>query len=353
MKKVIIIFVFLIGIFLISFGCYYNYQLSPIDKNSNSEIEFIIKSGTSTKMIAKMLEEKGLIRSDTFLTIYLKINKINNIKASTYILKKNMGLKEIINIISNGNGYNPNEVSITFKEGNNIRSFATTISNKTNNKYNDVIKKFEDKDYINELIKKYWFLTDEIKNEEIFYPLEGYLFPNTYRFKDKNASIEDIFLKLLDETDKILSKYKDKIEKQDLTVHEILTFASIIELEGLKSVDKPKIASVFYNRLKKGMSLGSDVTACYAQKIDDTALCHNTANFNYNSPYNTRLITNLGLPIGPIANPGEDSIEAVLNPATTDYIYFVADKYTNVYFFKTYTEFETKIKELKKNGDWL
>lgn len=150
---------------------------------------------------------------------------------------------------------------------------------------------------------------------------------------------------MLIETDKVLSKYKTEIEKSKLSTQQIITLSSIVELEGLSDKDRPNIASVFYNRLNKNMSLGSDVTACYAQKIDDTTLCHNTANFNYKSDYNTRLVSKLGLPTGPICNPSESSIKAVLNAPKTDYLYFVADKDTNVYFFKTKDEFDKKIKE--------
>ena len=221
------------------------------------------------------------------------------------------------------------------------------------NKYDDVIKKVSDKEYIDSLIEKYWFITKDVKNSELYYPIEGYLYPNTYTFNNKNVTIEEIFTKMLDETQKVLDKYKDKIEKSKMSVHEILTFASIVELEGVNNSDRPTIASVFYNRLDRGISLGSDVTACYAQKIDDTALCHRTANFNYDSKYNTRLLSNKGLPVGPICNPSEGSISAVLNPTESDYLYFVADKNTKVYFFKTESEFYSTIKELKQKGLWL
>ena len=264
-----------------------------------------------------------------------------------------MSSKEIIKIINSGKGFNPDEVTITFKEGKNMRSIAKVISEKTNNKYDAVISKSNDKDYINRLATKYWFIDKDVQKDGTFYKLEGYLYPNTYVFKNKNVTIEDIFNKMLIETDKVLSKYKTEIEKSKLSTQQIITLSSIVELEGLSDRDRPNIASVFYNRLNKNMSLGSDVTACYAQKIDDTTLCHNTANFNYKSDYNTRLVSKLGLPTGPICNPSESSIKAVLNAPKTDYLYFVADKDTNVYFFKTKDEFDKKIKELKQNGKWL
>lgn len=356
LKKIwkVIISMFLILIILgIALILLYNYQMSAVDKNDNTDVVFVVKQGDSTKEIAKNLEDSRLIHNKVFFLMYLKLYNINNLQASTYKLNRTMEMDEIINIINKGKGYNPDEITLTFKEGKNIRSIAKVIENNTNNKYNDVIEKTNDMNYVNSLIKKYWFVENDIKKTGVFYKLEGYLFPNTYIFDNKDVTVEEIFNKMLNETDKVLSKYKEEIEKSDLSIQEIITLASIVELEGTNDKDRPNIASVFYNRLEKGISLGSDVTACYAQKIDDTALCHRTANFNYKSDYNTRLLTNLGLPIGPICNPSESSIKAVLNAPKTDYLYFVADKNTNVYFFKSKSEFDAKINELKKNGEWL
>lgn len=332
----------------------YNNMLKPMDKNDKSIIQIEIPSGSSSKTIGNILENNGLIKNADFFVLYLKIYKIDDLKASVYELDKSMDLPTIVDIISKGNSYNPNQISITFQEGLNMRKYASIIESKTNNTYDDVMNKLKDVNYINSLIDSYWFLTDKITNKDIYYPLEGYLFPNTYIFSSKNVTVEEIFKKLLDQTNIVLSKYKDKIESSKMSVHEILTMASMVELEATNKADyRQNVASVFFNRLSINMSLGSDVTTCYAQKFDDTALCHRQANFNLPSPYNTRPLDFKGLPVGPIANPSESSINAVLNPADTEYVYFVADKHTNVYFFKTYNEFNAKIAELKNKGDWL
>ncbi len=332
---------------------FYNYELSPVDKKDKKDVFITIEKGTTTGDIVKTLKKANLIKSRGALLIYIKSNNIKHLQASSYKLNKTMSAKDIINTINEGKGFNPDEVAITFKEGKNMRSVAKTIEDNTNNKYEEVIAKSNDKEYINSLISKYWFIGNDVKKTGTFYKLEGYLYPDTYVFKNKDVSVEDIFNKMLANTNKIFSKYKDKIEKSELSIQEIITFASIVELEGSIYADRLNIASVFYNRLSKKMSLGSDVTACYAQKIDDTTLCHNTANFNYKSDYNTRLVSKLGLPIGPICNPSESSIKAVLNAPKTDYLYFVADKDAKVYFFKDKKEFDEKIKELKQNGKWL
>ena len=342
-----------IAIILIGLAGIYSYEMSACDKSDNTKVLFTIKSGTGTKTIAKNLEDAKLIHNKDFFVFYLKLNKVNDIKASTFELKRSMNMKEIIEVICKNNSYNPEEISITFKEGKNIRSIATVISEKTNNSYDDVLKKVADKEYVASLIEKYWFIDKSVNNTDLYYPLEGFLYPDTYRFKNKDVTVEEIFTKMLEQSNKVFTKYKTEIERNDLSTFEVITLASVVELEASREADMPNVASVFLNRLKRGISLGSDVTACYAQKIDDAIECHRSANFNYNSKYNTRLVTLKGLPAGPICNPSEASIKAVLNAPSTNYLYFVSDKNTKMYFFENQTQFNKKIAELKKNGDWL
>ena len=287
--------------------------------------------------------------------LYLKLTNKSNLKAGTYELSENMGVEKIVKILEKGTKYNPNEISITFKEGINIRKIATLISENTNNSYDDVIKKASDETFINTLIDKYWFLTDDIKNKNIYYSLEGYLFPDTYRFNNREVTTEEIFTKMLDEMDKKLSKYKDEINKSDLSVHEIITLASVVELEGAKATDRKGVAGVFYNRLASSAypTLGSDATTYYASKIDDWSYSLTYKELNdCKNKYNTRCSSNIGLPIGPICNPGIESIEATINPDKHEYYYFVADCNGKVYLTKNSTEHNNIINKLKKEDNW-
>lgn len=266
-----------------------------------------------------------------------------------------MGVEKIVKILEEGTKYNPNEISITFKEGINIRKIATLISENTNNSYDDVIKKASDETFINTLIDKYWFLTEDIKNKNIYYSLEGYLFPDTYRFNNREVTTEEIFTKMLDEMDKKLSKYKDEINKSDLSVHEIITLASVVELEGAKATDRKGVAGVFYNRLASSAypTLGSDATTYYASKIDDWSYSLTYKELNdCKNKYNTRCSSNTGLPVGPICNPGIESIEATINPDKHEYYYFVADCNGKVYLTKNSTEHNNIINKLKKEDNW-
>lgn len=338
---------------ILSLGVYYKVNMTG---TSNSDTKKIvnIEEGTIND-IAKTLKDNNLIKNVSIFKVYIKLTNKSNLKAGTYELSENMGVEKIVKILEEGTKYNPNEISITFKEGINIRKIATLISENTNNSYDDVIKKASDETFIDTLINKYWFLTEDIKNKNIYYSLEGYLFPDTYRFNNREVTTEEIFTKMLDEMDKKLSKYKDEINKSDLSVHEIITLASVVELEGAKATDRKGVAGVFYNRLASSAypTLGSDATTYYASKIDDWSYSLTYKELNdCKNKYNTRCSSNTGLPIGPICNPGIESIEATINPDKHEYYYFVADCNGKVYLTKNSTEHNNIINKLKKEDNW-
>ena len=350
--KIIVIFLIIILVMILSMGFYYNYNLRAVSKKSEPVI-VEIKEG-SIYSIGDTLYENKLIRNKFVYKLYVKLNKINDLKASTYEFNKNMSLKKIISMLQEGNSYNPDEVRVTFKEGLNIRKIAKLIEENTNNSYDDVLKIMNDNTYIDELINKYWFLTDSIKNSKIYYPLEGYLFPNTYAFLNKDVSVKEIIDKMLSETEKQLDKYKDKIENSDLSIHEIMTLASIVELEGANADDRAGVAGVFYNRIKDGWALGSDVTTYYYLKIDDfkTSLNGNPNLSTCDYAYNTRCNSFIGLPVGPVSNPGIESIDASINYTKHNYYYFVADCKGKTYLNKDSNGHYNTIQKLKNDGNW-
>lgn len=343
--SVLIIFNLCLGIFL--FG------MRKIDSYNNLKtVEFSIKSGTSVNSILDLLKDKGLIRSKLFSKIYIKLNNFN-MQAGVYDLNTNMNSFRIINMIANGEVTDKYKVILTFKEGKNIKQYAKLISEKTNNNEEDVYNLLKDDEYIDSLIEKYWFLTEDIKNSGIYYPLEGYLFPETYFFENKDVTVKEIFTTMLNQTNKILSVYKSEIESKDLSIHEFMTLASIVELEGLYDLDRSMIAGVFYNRLESGDRLGSDVTTYYAVGKDmgeNPVLTQ--ADIEFNSPYNTRLANMAGkLPIGPIGNSGEASIRAAIEPTDSSYYYFVANcKTGKTVFSKTFNEHVNAVEEIRASG---
>lgn len=350
--KIIIISLLSILVVFFLLGFYYNYQLSPVSRDSD-KVVVEIKEG-SISSIGETLYENKLIRNMLVFKIYVKLNNITSLKATTYELNRNMKLSEIIKVLEKGNSYNPNAINITFKEGLNIRRIAKVVEEETNNSYDDFLAVMNDKSYIDELITKYWFLSEDIKNTKIYYPLEGYLFPNTYAFLNKDVTVKEIVEKMLDETGKQLEGYKTAIEKSSYSVHELLTLASIVELEGASADDRAAVAGVFYNRLKDKWSLGSDVTTYYYLKIDDfkKSLNGNKNLFTCDNAYNTRCTTFIGLPVGPIANPGLESIEATINYKKHKNYYFVADCDGKTYLSKNSTGHYNIINRLKSEGKW-
>ncbi len=325
----------------------------PVDKDSTATIEVTIKSGMRTKEIARLLKDRGLIRSETVFAIATKLNSRRTLKAATYQFQRNMSLNEIIDILTNGSRYNPDLIRITFKEGEALKKYAIEIETYTDNTYEDVINTVSDRNYLQELINKYWFLTDEILNTDLYFGLEGYLFPDTYEFSNKKVTVKKIIETMLNRMETELNSYKDKIDSSGRTPHQILTLASMLELEGKQKDDRSMIAGVFNNRLNSNMNLGSDVTTYYAlqkeMKKDLTKKEFATIN-----PYNTRA-SNMGgkLPVGPICNPSAVSIDSSINPKDNDYLFFVADKKGKIYYAKTEAEHNSLVSDIKEAGNWI
>ena len=352
---IIAIIVIILGVMLNLFVWYSN-ALKPVDKNGNSGENLItveIEEKMRTNSIAELLEEKNVIKNANVMKIYCKINKVNILQAGKYELDPTEDMPTIIEHIINGD-VSSDEIKITFVEGKNIRWFADIIAQKTINTEEDVYNLLEDEDYIDSLIEKYWFLTEDIKNEDIYYPLEGYLFPNTYAFLNRDVDVKTIIETMLTEMGKKLEGYKDTIKNSGYSVHKILTLSSIVELEGASADDRAAVAGVFYNRINDGWVLGSDVTTYYYLKIDDfkQSLNGNKNLYTCDYAYNTRCTSFAGLPVGPVSNPGIESIEGTINYKKHNYYYFVADCGGKTYLNKDITGHYNTINKLKNENNW-
>ena len=344
---VVSLLLFFVFLFLITIVIYF-IKLGPAGKK-NEIVEFRIEEGDTYNSISKKLESLGLIKSDLAYRIYVKTHSLGTLKRGIYELREDMSVKEILGTLS-GN-FKEDHITITFKEGINMRKMATLIASNTDNTEEDVFSLLSDKDYLNSLIDNYWFITDEILDDRIYYPLEGYLFPDTYQF-NIDSDVKDIFKVMLDQMDSKLSNYKEQIANSGYSVHKLLTLASIVELEAGTSHERNGVAAVFYNRLKNGWALGSDVTTYYAARKDFNVDL-TRAELDECNAYNTRGTCFAGLPVGPISNPSIESIDGVMNPTTSDYFYFVADKNGNTYFTKSDSEHLATIARLKREGLWF
>lgn len=364
MKKEMKIILGIVGIVtVLLIGMVYIYIDGQAAVSSKSEEVIVeIPNGYSRKEIMNKLDESGLIKNKTVADIYLKINKYNSLKANTYILNKNMSLKEILDIIETGDFNYILKTKLTLNEGGTIPQYAQLVADVINSTSktgtqitkDDVIKKWNDQEYLKTLIKDNWFMSDEILNPDIKYALEGYLAPNTYLITEQNPTIESLTKVVLKQTDSVLTKYKKqisnfKINDKSVTVHQFLSFASVVERESLFDEDRPKIAGVFLNRLKIGMKLQSDITVLYA--LQETRVGVTNKDLQVNSKYNTYMYE--GLPVGPISSMSTVTIESCLNYESNDYFFFFATNDGKVTYTKTYAEHLSEIEKAKASGLWL
>lgn len=308
----------------------YFYGLTSVSKNDNV-ISFTVLESSGKKDVINDLYEQKLIKSRFASMLYVYLHKDIVVQPGTYNLSQNMDVAKIFEVLKTGGDYR-----ITFVEGKRLPDYIKQISEKFAYSEEEVIKVLNDKDFLKELINEYYFLDESILNNEIYYSLEGYIYPSTYNFSE-NDSIKDIIKKTLDKTKEILDNYITLVEKSGYSYHEILTIASIIESETKYAEDKDIVSQVIYKRLNLGMNLGMDVTSYYGVRKSFQEELTNEDLLDQN-PYNTRLESFIGLPVGPICNPSRESIEAALNPSDTEYVYFYADLDGKLHFAKTYEE---------------
>ena len=348
MKKPLLIGIIVFIVLLTSMLTAYFIALQPVSRTSTL-VEITVERGMTGNDLASTLREKGLIRSETIFRWHLRATG-QPFLAGNYQLDKNMDLLTIIGHLTNGTSLNNERLVIP--EGSNVRGIARIIEIYTNNTADDVFELLKDESYIDSLIEEHWFLTNEIKNPNLFFPLEGYLFPNTYEISSKDVTVKEIFSKMLAQTDQHLTELRSDIEKHDFTIHEFLTLASIVQSEGRVIEDFKKIASVFHTRLEQGIGLESCVTTYYGIGMDLGERELKRTEINATNPFNTRARGFLGLPVGPVSNPGKDAMEATANPDETPYLFFVSDSELNTHFTRTYAEHQALIRELRRAGRW-
>ena len=349
-KKAVIVLIIIFSFLCLAIGgglAYFNANLQPVDPTNKESIEVVIPTGTATSQVITMLKEKDLIKNEFVTKVFAKLQS-KELIAGRYMFSKSMSTPEIWKDICKGN-VTRDTIWVTFVEGKRLSYIASQIAANFPYAEEEVNKVLEDKDYIKELIQEYYVLTDDILNEKIYHPLEGYLFADTYEF-EKDATIKEIIEKMIGTLDSKVKKYKDDIENSKYSIHELMTLASIVELEASKD-ERKGVAGVFYNRLKSGWSLGSDVTTYYAvNKNFDKDLTR--SELNSCNAYNTRGSCVKGLPAGPIGSPSISSIEAAIYPTEHDYYYFVDDKYGKTYYSKTNSEHNATIRRLQSEGLW-
>ena len=292
-----------------------NKYMRPVDANDPTPIVVEIPKGSGASSIAKILYEaggegqRGLIANKAVFKVYVDfLGKSSGLKAGTYVLSRNMGVDQIVDIICSGNPPRAT-VKFTMSEGMTVEAIAAKLVDQgilaSPDRFLELCTDAKP------FAEKYWFvknIVDEGREGRI-YMLEGYLFPDTYEvFAD--ATEEEIIGKMLDRFNEIYSRrYVERAEELGLTMDDVVIIASMIEKEA-KHFDFNKVSAVFHLRLQLDMPMHSDATLGYVLKSNSMEFTQEElAN---TSPYNTYLYK--GRPAGPISNPGASALEAALFP---------------------------------------
>ncbi|WP_199880590.1 endolytic transglycosylase MltG [Bacillus massiliglaciei] len=318
---------------------YIHSALKPVDEDDTTIKTVQIPIGSSISSISTLLEQEGIVKNAKVFKYYVKLHNETGFMAGDYKLSPSMTMDEIIKSIKTGKLIMEPEVRITIPEGKQLVQIADIIAEKTDKEPKKVLAEMNDKKFVKSMQERFPdLLTDDIYNKNVRYPLEGYLFPATYDFYEEEPSTEQIVVEMLKKTEETVKSVEDDMQKKDYSVHQLLTFASLVEEEATGKVDRGKIASVFYNRMDKGMPLQTDPTVLYSLGKHKSKTVYK--DLEVDSPYNT--YKHKGLTPGPIANAGMSSIEAVLKPEKTDFYYFLATPEGEVLYSKTLDEHNAK-----------
>ncbi len=314
LSSFLILFFILIGLVIAVF--YFNYQIHARPKINNPDKIFVVEKGQGLKEIALNLEKKGWIKNDFWFILYILFQgKTRNIMAGEYFLN-DLSLLEIAEKITGGQSIS-NEIEVTIPEGFTLKKIDARLASRGLIEGGEILQKPE---------------------------LEGYLFPDTYRFQ-KDADVEEIISKMRDNFDKKLNQeLRDEVKRQGKTIEEIIIMASLLEKEVPSYEDRQIVSGIFWQRLKDNYPLQSCATIAYILDIDKWR--YSTKDIEVDSPYNT--YKNIGLPPGPINNPGLSAIKAAIYPQATDYYFFLSAPNSETIFSKTLEEHnENKAKYLQ------
>lgn len=326
MRKLITVFI--IGIFIFGYIAYKAVNV-PTLKDPATVITLNIKSGISVSELANKLERANLISNARWFKLYTMITgKDKDIKSGLYKIRGGLNLREIVEYITQNNQevyYNPNKLSIP--EGLALEQIETKL----------VEAKLGTRDEIHKLFYDRKFIKEQLNIEAS--SLEGFIYPKTYYYED-GISLKDFLIEYP------LKEFKKEFadEFNDSNFYKNLILASIVEKEAGNASEKPIVASVFKNRLKKKMTLSSCAThnKIFYQRGKKPPKVLLNVHLDIDSPYNT--YKNIGLPPTPICSPAKDSFTAVESGVNTDYLYFFADFKGNNVFSATYKEHNRKKK---------
>lgn len=310
-RLVTVIFILAGVIAIASVAAYNSYflLLKPVTVNgAGVDKKIIVPNGANSVQIGQILDNEGVIQNAVVFRIYVSLNQFGNkLKAGEYEFNSHMSTQEVVDRLVKGETITE---SFTIPEGFTVKQIADKLEQK------GLINRERFMDLVDHGDFKYDFLKDVPAGAN---RLEGYLYPDTYRITSKTTEKQIIDMMLERFSKEITPEYKAKAAEMSLTLHQAVTLASIVEREAQKNEERPKVAAVFLNRLKKNWKLESCATVQYALGTNKSRLLNQ--DLKVESPFNTYI--HQGLPPRPIASPGKPSLDAAVNPAKVNYMFFV------------------------------
>jgi UPF0755 protein len=312
-----------IGIPAVVGYAYVDHQLHQPANPGSDTIRIVVPQGATFAEVADTLHRVGLVDNQLLFRLYARYKKLDrSVEAGAYVLSRNLNMDQILQALQTAI---PDEIFITIPEGFTIQKTALKLDQGgpiKGSAYTDLAEHGQ-------------FSYDFLSGRSAGSSLEGFLFPDTYLIPRAGTAGQLITLQLNQFGHIWTTQRKALAVQRKLTVLQIVTMASIIEREARFDVDRPLVASVFYNRLALGMPLQADATVLYAKGVWQATV--SLEDRKVVSPYNTYL--HAGLPPGAIANPGVKSIDAALQPATSTYIYYLSDPQGHNHYATTFAQF--------------
>ncbi len=305
------------------------------ETTEGNDIEVEIAEGTSTKELVALLKEKGVIRYQ--LPFYVKLYRSSyrgKLRYGSYTLNDGMSIDDIILALSKGDGRGDGTIVLTIPEGYTIEMIAERV---------EELELMSGEEFLAAVTEAGEALSESMDlpdTSDVYYALQGYLFPDTY-YLDKDTTPSQLVSIMLEEfNNKFDEERQARAEELGMSVTEVLTRASLVQKETDLAEEYATIAGVINNRIESNMRLQFDSTVVYAMTEGKYGVARVLyADLEYESPYNT--YRNYGLPVGPICNPGIEAIDGVLYPEEHNYLFFQTDTVKNDgtnLFFETYEE---------------
>lgn len=330
---------------------WWNFNVNTPISTSSHAVPFNIDQGEKPADIGTNLFALRLIRSTVAFDFYTRLtNAAPKFEAGSFVLNSNMSLAQIVNALQHSN---PAQQVITFPEGFPLREQARTVEAK---KLGTAPNFFTAADYLQAAKDPSWAATYSFLPKQpagADFPYEGYLFPDTYQI-DPAAGVRGLIKEQLDAFGAVFTPAlqaqaaEATASRPAESVQTIVILASMVDREAnaTNPSDRGNVCSVYYNRLKIGMTLGVDATLLYA--LGRLTPEPTAAELTLNSPYNTR--THSGLPPGPISNPGQAALLACINPPKTDYLFYFADRQGVTHFETNESDFNRDIQKYGVSG---